>query len=93
MPGSVPIDRTVLEWRLDPASEARLPWASYDVPVVIMCNEGYSSSLAAAVLQDLGLRRATDLVGGFRAWADAGLPLAGPVQVAEPRRRSAAIAW
>lgn len=94
VPGAVPIERTVLEWRLDPASDARLPWASYDVPVVIMCNEGYSSSLAAVVLQDLGLRRATDLAGGFRAWVDAGLPLAGPAgQVAELRRRSAAIAW
>jgi rhodanese-related sulfurtransferase len=94
VPGAVPIERTVLEWRLDPASDARLPWVSYDVPVVIMCNEGYSSSLAAAVLQDLGLRRATDVIGGFRAWADAGLPLLGRSgQAAGLRLSSAAIAW
>ena len=74
LPGAVVIERTVLEWRLDPASEARLPCASYDVHVVIVCNEGYSSSLAAATLQDLGIRRATDLAGGYRAWKAAGLP-------------------
>ena len=74
IPGAVPIERTVLEWRLDPASDTRLPIASYDAQVVVVCNEGYSSSLAAAVLQELGIRRATDLVGGFRAWKDANLP-------------------
>ena len=68
------IERTVLEWRLDPASTARLPIASYDLHVVIVCNEGYSSSLAAATLQDLGMHRATDLDGGYRAWKAAGLP-------------------
>lgn len=94
LPGAVPIERTVLEWRLDPASDARVPWTSYDVPVVLMCNEGYSSSLAAAVLQDLGLHRATDLAGGFRAWAQAGLPIVGLAdQATGLRRRSAAIAW
>ncbi len=74
LPGAVVIERTVLEWRLDPASPARLPIASYDLHVVIVCNEGYSSSLAAATLQDLGLHRATDLDGGYRAWKAAGLP-------------------
>ena len=74
LPGAVVIERTVLEWRLDPASEARLPFASYDQEVVIVCNEGYSSSLAAATLQDLGMGRATDLDGGYRAWKAAGLP-------------------
>ena len=74
IPGAVVIERTVLEWRLDPASSARLPFASYDVEVVIVCNEGYSSSLAAATLHDLGIRRATDLEGGYRAWKAAGLP-------------------
>ena len=74
IPGAVVIERTVLEWRLDPACEARLPLASYDLHVVVVCNEGYSSSLAAATLQELGVRRATDLVGGFRAWKAAGLP-------------------
>ena len=75
IPGAVVIERTVLEWRLDPACEARLPLASYDLHVVVVCNEGYSSSLAAATLQQLGLHRATDLVGGFRAWKAAGLPV------------------
>jgi rhodanese-related sulfurtransferase len=74
LPGAVVIERNVLEWRLDPASDARLPIASYELQVVIVCNEGYTSSLAAAALQDLGIRRATDLVGGFRAWRAAGLP-------------------
>ena len=74
LPGAVVVERTVLEWRLDPASDARLPFASYDLHLVIVCNEGYSSSLAAATLQDLGMHRATDLDGGFRAWKAAGLP-------------------
>jgi rhodanese-related sulfurtransferase len=74
VPGAVVIERNVLEWRLDPASDARLPEAGYDTQVVVMCSEGYTSSLAAAALQDLGVRRATDLRGGFAAWAAAGLP-------------------
>jgi rhodanese-related sulfurtransferase len=66
----------VLEWRLDPESDARIPEAdSHDVRVIVFCNEGYTSSLAAAALQELGLHRATDLVGGFRAWQAAGLPV------------------
>ena len=72
------MERTVLEWRLDPASEAALPEADYDRHVIVVCNEGYSSSLAAATLQGLGLHRATDLVGGFRAWRAAGLPIIAP---------------
>jgi rhodanese-related sulfurtransferase len=76
IPGALVIERNVLEWRLDPASDARIPEAdSHDVQVVIFCNEGYTSSLAAAALQDLGLHRATDLIGGFRAWQAAGLPV------------------
>ena len=75
LPGAIVLDRNVLEWRLDPACEARLPLASYDLHVVVVCNEGYSSSLAAATLQQLGVDRATDLVGGFRAWKAAGLPV------------------
>ncbi len=74
LPDAVVIERTVLEWRLDPASKARLPFASYDMHVVIVCNEGYSSSLAAATLQDLGIQMATDMDGGYRAWKAAGLP-------------------
>jgi rhodanese-related sulfurtransferase len=73
LPGALVIERTVLEWRLDPTSVARLPCASYDLDVVLVCNEGYSSSLAAATLQDLGMHRATDLDGGYRAWRAAGL--------------------
>ena len=76
LPGAVVIERTVLEWRLDPASETCLPFASHDLHVIVVCNEGYSSSLAAATLQQLGIRRATDLDGGFRAWKAAGLPTA-----------------
>ena len=75
VPGALVIERNVLEWRLDPASSTRLPQAGYDLRVIIMCSEGYTSSLAATALQDLGLRRATDLDGGFRAWAAAGLPV------------------
>lgn len=69
MPGAVVIDRTVLEWRLDPGSDARIPEATgYDVEVVVVCRQGYSSSLAAASLQDLGIHRATDVIGGYAAW-------------------------
>jgi rhodanese-related sulfurtransferase len=76
VPGAIVVERNVLEWRLDPASPHRLPEVQgYDQAIVVMCSEGYSSSLAAATLQDLGLSRATDLVGGFRAWARAGLPV------------------
>jgi rhodanese-related sulfurtransferase len=69
LPGAVVIDRNVLEWRLDPASPYRINEVTgYDCRVVIVCNQGYSSSLAAATLRQLGLHRATDLVGGFQAW-------------------------
>ena len=76
LPGAIVIDRTVLEWRLDPASPHRIPEATGpDVPIVVVCRQGYSSSLAAASLRALGLHRATDLAGGFEAWVAAGLPL------------------
>jgi rhodanese-related sulfurtransferase len=74
IPDSVPIERIVLEWRLDPHSEWRIPGVTEDTTVIVVCNDGYSSSLAARDLQALGLRRATDLVGGFRAWRATGLP-------------------
>jgi rhodanese-related sulfurtransferase len=75
VPGALHVERNVLEWRLDPGGEARLPQASgYDRHVIIMCSQGYASSLAAASLQDIGLVNATDLAGGFLAWARAGLP-------------------
>lgn len=68
VPGATIIDRNVLEWRLDPTSSARLPEADDpDRRVILLCHEGYSSSLAAATLRQLGLRRATDLVGGHQA--------------------------
>jgi rhodanese-related sulfurtransferase len=76
IPGALTVERNVLEWRFDPASAARLPQASYGARVIVVCSEGYTSSLAAAALQDLGVRRATDLDGGFRAWQAAGLPVA-----------------
>ncbi|MEH0842805.1 rhodanese-like domain-containing protein [Micromonospora sp. CPCC 205711] len=75
LPGAIVIDRTVLEWRLDPASESRIPEATgYDRAIVLICRHGYSSSLAAASLQALGLRNATDVIGGVEAWQEAGLP-------------------
>lgn len=81
IPGAVPIGLNVLEWRLDPSSEWRIPQATgHDVRVIVFCHEGYSSSLAAARLQSLGLRRATDVIGGFEAWRDAGLPVDRPHQ-------------
>jgi rhodanese-related sulfurtransferase len=73
LPGAVVVDRLVLEWRLDPSSPHRLPEADADRRVVLVCNEGYSSSLAAATLRQLGVRRATDLEGGYLALRDAGL--------------------
>ena len=76
IPGAVVVDRNVLEWRLDPAS----PWhiasvIDHDVRVVLICAQGFQSSLAAANLQDLGLVSATDVIGGFEAWHAAGLPV------------------
>ncbi|MDP9819246.1 rhodanese-related sulfurtransferase [Spirilliplanes yamanashiensis] len=79
IPGALVVERNVLEWRFDPRSPARLGVAgSYDLPLVVLCQEGYTSSLAAAVLQDLGLHRATDLDGGFAGWRAAGLPILAP---------------
>jgi rhodanese-related sulfurtransferase len=75
IPGAIVIERNVLEWRLDPRSDHRLPIANYSLRVIVVCSEGYTSSLAAASLLDLGIAGATDLDGGFRAWAAAGLPV------------------
>lgn len=70
LPGAIVIDRNVLEWRLGPSSPHRLPIGNDPARrIVVVCNEGYSSSLAAHTLQRLGLARATDLIGGFQAWA------------------------
>lgn len=76
IPGAVPIERIVLEWRLDPAGSHRIEGFTADTTVVVFCNEGYASSLAARDLQDVGLPHATDLDGGFRAYRAAGLPVA-----------------
>jgi rhodanese-related sulfurtransferase len=75
IPGAIVIERNVLEWRLDPRSDHRLPIASYGLRVIVVCSEGYTSSLAAASLLDLGIAGATDLDGGFLAWQAAGLPI------------------
>ena len=64
----------MLEWRFDPTSDARLAIAAYDLEVIVLCQEGYTSSLAAVALQDVGIHRATDVDGGFAAWRSAGLP-------------------
>ncbi len=75
IPGALVIDRNVLEWRLDPESADRTPEiTSHDQTIILVCDEGYASSLAAATLHDLGLHRATDLIGGVQAWIADGLP-------------------
>jgi rhodanese-related sulfurtransferase len=77
--GALVVERNVLEWRFDPASSARLPVATgHDIQVIVFCSEGYASSLAAIALQDLGLYRATDMIGGFQAWRAMGLPIVPP---------------
>jgi rhodanese-related sulfurtransferase/mannose-6-phosphate isomerase-like protein (cupin superfamily) len=77
--GALVVERNVLEWRFDPASSARLPVATdHDLQVIVFCSEGYTSSLAAATLQDLGLWRATDMIGGFQLWQTMGLPIVSP---------------
>lgn len=74
--GAVVVDRNVLEWRLDPTCPHRLPQLTGDdQQVILLCDQGYASSLAAATLRRLGLRRATDVAGGFEAWVAAGLPV------------------
>ncbi len=76
LPGAVVIDRNVLEWRVTPSSDWCLPGIDDQTRLIVVCNEGFSSSLAAATLQELGLPRATDLIGGFQAmltyWAETG---------------------
>jgi rhodanese-related sulfurtransferase len=76
VPGSVFFPRNVLEWRCDPASPARDERVCDPAQhIILMCDEGYQSSLAATNLKRLGFERATDLVGGFQAWRAAGLPV------------------
>ncbi|WP_308279695.1 rhodanese-like domain-containing protein [Phycicoccus mangrovi] len=71
--GALVVERNVLEWRFDPTNDAALPIASDDLRVVVICQEGYTSSLAAAALRDVGVLRAADVDGGFAAWREAGL--------------------
>jgi rhodanese-related sulfurtransferase len=79
IPGAIVVPRNSLEWRCDPASQWRHPAITRrDLHIILVCNEGYQSSLAAAALQQLGLIHATDLDGGFTAWAAAGLPVIAP---------------
>jgi rhodanese-related sulfurtransferase len=79
LPGAVIVERNELEWRLDPAGSHRIPHAvSYGLPVVVVCNEGYASTLAVGSLRDLGLTDVTDLAGGFQAWLAEGLPVVPP---------------
>jgi len=76
IPGALVVERNVLEWRFDPTSSSRLPVAtSHDLQIIVFCSEGYTSSLAAAALHELGLWRATDIVGGIKAWREEGLPI------------------
>ena len=76
IPGAIVIARNVLEWRLDPGGSQRIPELRDETQrVIVVCQEGYASSLAAASLLDLGLTGATDLAGGFEAWVAAGLPV------------------
>jgi rhodanese-related sulfurtransferase len=86
VPGAVVVERNVLEWRLDPASAYRLAMVTdHEQEIVVMCSEGYASSLVAATLVELGYTSAADLDGGFQAWAKAGLP----VRRRRPRLRAA----
>ena len=85
IPGAIVIERNHLEWRCDPGSPARLPGARHhQLAWIVCCDEGYASSLAAASWQALGLHEATDLIGGFRAWQAAGLPVTRPAQPTTP---------
>lgn len=79
IPGALIIDRNVLEWRLDPQCAYRLDAVTdYQQHIILICNQGFSSSLAAATLQQIGLRNATDVVGGFERWVRSGLPVTRP---------------
>jgi rhodanese-related sulfurtransferase len=90
LPGAVVVERNHLEWRCDPAGPARIPEATgYDVRWIVCCDEGYASSLAAASLREMGLRHATDLIGGFQAWRSAGLPVESPARPTPPRLATA----
>src|SRR5215471_5484027 len=80
VPGSLHVPRTVLEWRLEPGGRWRNPNVEPDRWIVVICEHGYSSTLAAASLVDIGYARVADVVGGFEAWCAAGLPVARAVR-------------
>ena len=85
VPGSLHLPRTVLEWRVDPEGERRNPHVGgLDRELLVLCDHGYSSSLAAATLVRLGFTRAGDVIGGFEAWAAAGLPVSQPSRIHPP---------
>lgn len=85
IPGALVIERNHLEWRLDPTSDARIPEAvSTDIRWIVVCEGGYSSSLAADSLRQIGLHRSTDVIGGFDAWRAAGLPVVAPTSSPHP---------
>ena len=86
IPGAIVVERVHLEWRLHPGNSGRIPEATdANVRWIVICDEGYSSSLAAASLQAIGLRRATDVIGGFQAWRAAKLPVTFPTAPTAPR--------
>ncbi len=88
IPGALVIERNELEWRLDPLGSHRAAQVTHhDQRLVILCNEGYASSLAVHSLLALGLRRATDLIGGFQGWRRAGLPVVDAASVPDPVTR------
>jgi rhodanese-related sulfurtransferase len=86
IPGAIIVERNHLEWRLHPDSDGRINEATtLDTRWIVVCDEGYSSSLAAASLRTIGLHRATDLIGGFQAWRAASLPVTPPGDPSPPR--------
>ena len=85
--GAIVVERNHLEWRLDPTSDARIPEAVHSgIRWILICEGGFSSSLAADALHKIGLRRSTDIIGGFHAWTAAGLPVERPDSPATPRK-------
>jgi rhodanese-related sulfurtransferase len=83
LPGALVVERNVLEWRFDPTNDAALAIADDTLRVIVLCQEGYSSSLAAAALRDVGVLRATDVIGGYAAWVAAGV--GAPATTADQR--------
>lgn len=88
IPGAVIMERNVVEWRLDPAGDAHERWVTgHDTPIIVVCQQGFGSSFAVGSLLDMGLERATDMVGGFEAWRESGLPVEPHSPEADERAR------